>query len=386
MIHIDPTAEPLSWLRYCFVGNMINENQKHGFGLSESLTTSVVLLDTSLCVIYMNPSAEVLFGQSHQRVAGKSFTHLFNTDLSAHHLNCVLTNAEPQTLRECLLKNSPEEAIVDCIASPYLKKGILEGIIVELHRVDRQLRITREDQLWKEQEATQTLVRGLAHEIKNPLGGLRGAAQLLESELEDEGLKDYTNIIITEADRLQTLVDRMLGSPHPHKMESINIHEVLEHVRKLFIPGLPEQINFHFDYDPSIPSLQADKDRLIQIILNITGNAIKAVGESGVILFRTRVLRHFTLNHKVYRLVLRLEIIDDGVGIPEELQDKVFFPMISGSAEGTGLGLSIAQSLANKHDGLIEFESKPGHTQFVLLLPIEDQKKNSWRSARNVTT
>lgn len=354
---------------------MINDNPKQKFDISESLTTSVVLLDTSLCVVYMNASAEVLFGQSHQRVAGKSFTHLFNTDLAAQHLDLVLKHNDPQTLRECLLKNSPEEAIVDCVASPYYVKGSLEGVILELHRVDRQLRISREDQLWKEQEATQTLVRGLAHEIKNPLGGLRGAAQLLEGELESQSLKDYTNVIIAEADRLQTLVDRMLGSPHPHKMESINIHEVLEHVRKLFMPGLSDQINFQFDYDPSIPSLQADKDRLIQIILNITGNAVKAVGNSGSIIFRTRILRHFTLNHQVYRLVLKLEIIDDGVGIPEELQDKVFFPMISGSAEGTGLGLSIAQSLANKHKGLIEFESKPGHTRFVLLLPIEDKKK-----------
>ena len=353
----------------------MNKKPNSSFDLSDSLTTAIVLLDTSLCVQYMNISAEVLFGQSLRRVAGKVYTSLFNMNIAAHHLDFVLKHREPQTLRECVLKTVHSEIIVDCIASPYRNEGGLEGVVVELHRVDRQLRMSREAQLWKEQEATQTLVRGLAHEIKNPLGGLRGAAQLLESELIDDELKEYTKIIISEADRLKVLVDRMLGSPHPQKKQTVNIHEVLERVRKLVKPSLPDKVELRFDYDPSIPDLQADRDRLIQIILNITGNAIKAVGDKGCILFRTRVLRHITLHHKTHRLALKLEIIDDGVGVPKDLQDKVFFPMISGSAEGTGLGLSIAQSLANKHNGLIEFESKPGKTRFVLLLPIIEIKK-----------
>jgi len=355
----------------------MNENTKINFDLSDALTTAVVLLDVTLSISYMNVSAEVLFGQSQRRIIGKSYTSLFNLNIATHHLNFVLEYREPQTLRECVLKTTANEVIVDCIASPYINDGELEGVIIELHRVDRQLRMSREDQLWKEQEATQTLVRGLAHEIKNPLSGLRGAAQLLEGELLDDELKDSTKIIISEADRLQVLVDRMLGSPHPQKKEFVNIHEVLERVRKLVKPSLPDNVQLRFDYDPSIPELHADRDRLIQIVLNITGNAIKAVGEQGSILFRTRVLRHITLNHKTYPLALRLEIVDDGVGVPKDLQDKVFFPMISGSAEGTGLGLSIAPSLANKHNGLIEFESKPGHTRFVLLLPISGSKGGS---------
>lgn len=353
---------------------MMNKNTNISFGLSDSLTTAIVLLDTSLCIQYMNIAAEVLFGQSQRRVAGKVYTSLFNMNIATHHLDFVLKHRDTQTLRECVLKVTHEELIVDCIASPYINDGELDGVVVELHRVDRQLRMSREDQLWKEQEATQTLVRGLAHEIKNPLGGLRGAAQLLESELINDELKDYTKIIISEADRLQVLVDRMLGSPHPQKNQAVNIHEVLERVRKLVKPSLPDEVELRFDYDPSIPDLHADRDRLIQIILNITGNAIKAVGEKGSILFRTRVLRHITLHHKTHRLVLKLEIVDNGVGVPKDLQDKVFFPMISGSAEGTGLGLSIAQSLANKHNGLIEFESKPGETRFILLLPINEIK------------
>lgn len=341
--------------------------------LSEALTTAVIVLDTSLCIRYMNAAAEVLFAQSYQRVAGKSHECLFHMDSAMHYLSHALKHSDPQTLRECTLKTPNEKVIVDCIASPYLPDGKLEGIIIELIRIDRKVRMSRENQLFKEQEATQTLVRGLAHEIKNPLGGLRGAAQLLESELPNDDLKEYTQIIISEADRLQLLVDRMLGSSQQKNIESINIHEVLEHTRKLIQPDLPIGVQLSFDYDPSIPLLQADKDQLIQIVLNITGNAIKAVSNHGSILFRTRIARQFTLNHTVHPLVMQLEIIDNGVGIPESLQDKVFFPMISGSAEGTGLGLSIAQSLANKHNGLIEFDSKQGHTRFVLLLPIIDQ-------------
>jgi two-component system nitrogen regulation sensor histidine kinase GlnL len=342
--------------------------------ISEALTTAIIVLDTSLCIRYMNAAAEVLFAQSYQRVAGKSYQHLFHADLTEQYLNHILAHNDSQTLRECKLRTPHERVIVDCIASPYLPENKREGIVIELLRVERKLRISRENQLWKEQEAAQTLVRGLAHEIKNPLGGLRGAAQLLESELPDPALKEYTQIIITEADRLQLLVDRMLGSSRQQKIESINIHEILAHVHRLVRADLIKQVKLQFDYDPSIPMLRADRDQLIQIVLNITGNAIKAVANDGVILFRTRILRQFTLNHSTYPLVMQLEIIDNGTGIPEALQDKVFFPMVSGSVKGTGLGLSIAQSLANKHKGLIEFDSKQGETRFVLLLPIDRQR------------
>ena len=355
---------------------MTHKNANNSFNLSEALTTAIVLLDTSLCIGYMNASAEVLFAKSYQQVAGKPYHHLFHMNLASHYLNHALKHTDSQILRECVLNTSHEKVMVDCIATPYLPNGKPEGIVIELLRVDRKLRISRENRLWKEQEATQTLVRGLAHEIKNPLGGLRGAAQLLESELADDTLKEYTHIIIAEADRLQHLVNRMLGSPRRPNMESINIHEILEYVRKLVTPDLPRAAKLQFDYDPSIPLLTADKDQLIQIVLNITGNALKAISDEGSILFRTRILRQFTLNHITYPLVMQLEVIDDGAGIAEELQDKVFFPMVSGSAEGSGLGLSIAQSLANKHKGLIEFDSRQGYTRFVLLLPIDEGKKD----------
>ena len=338
---------------------------------TDMLSTAVIVLDKSLLIMHMNAAAENLFGQSRERIIRKPYSYLFGENPVKGHLQFVLDNHESQVLRGCHLKGvSRQDITVDCVANPLFKSGKLMGIVVELYRIDHQLRIAREEQLLTQQKATQMLVRGMAHEIKNPLGGLRGAAQLLDSELHSDELKEYTNIIISEADRLQNLVDRMLGSRQPTKNEQVNIHEVLERVRKLIQADIPEKVNLRFDYDPSIPELNADKDNLIQIIFNIVGNALKAVGDTGNILFKTRILRNYTINQKQYRLALRLEILDDGKGVPEDIRDKLFYPMISGSAKGTGLGLSIAQSLANRHHGVIEFESQPGKTRFILLLPI----------------
>ncbi len=343
---------------------------------TDMLSTAVIVLDKSLLIMHMNTAAENLFGQSRERILRKPYTFLFGKNLVKDHLQFVLDNQESQVLRGCHLKGTSHQDItVDCVANPLYKSGKFMGIVLELYRIDHQLRIVREEQLLTQQEATQMLVRGMAHEIKNPLGGLRGAAQLLDSELQSDELKEYTNIIISEADRLQNLVDRMLGSRQPTKNEQVNIHEVLERVRKLVKADIPKGVKLRFDYDPSIPELNADKDNLIQIIFNIAGNALKAVGDTGNIVFKTRVLRNYTINQKQHRLALRLDISDDGKGVPEDIRDKLFYPMISGSAKGTGLGLSIAQSLANRHHGVIEFKSKPGKTQFILLLPITQQRK-----------
>jgi two-component system nitrogen regulation sensor histidine kinase GlnL len=244
-------------------------------------------------------------------------------------------------------------------------------LLVELHQVDRQLRITREENLLTQHHATQALIKGLAHEIKNPLGGLRGAAQLLERELPDPALREYTRIIIEEADRLQALMNRMIG---PNRMPSrarVNIHTVLEHVRGLILAENPMGPAVHRDYDPSIPEFTADQDRLIQAFLNIARNAAAAAGRAGILGFRTRVLRQFTIGSRRHRLVLLAELSDDGPGIPEEIKDHIFFPMVSGHPGGTGLGLPIAQELINQHGGLIECESRPGETRFFVYLPLE---------------
>ena len=342
--------------------------------VSDALSTAVIVLDIKLNIQHMNAAAENLFGKSRARVINKPYSFLLNAEMVDEYLQVVLKTNEPQILRGCYLKGKYQESVtLDCVANPLLRTEKLHGIVLELHRKDYQLRISREEQLLNQQEATQVLMRGMAHEIKNPLGGIRGAAQLLESEFENNDLKEYTNIIISEADRLKKLVNRMLGPPQPIKNEAVNIHEVLERVRKLILADIPEGVELRFDYDPSIPDLNADRDNLIQLVFNIAGNAIKAVGEKGNILFKTRVLRNFIINHKTHRLALKLEVIDNGQGVPDDIRDKLFFPMISGSAKGTGLGLSIAQSLANRHHGVIEFESQVGETCFTLLLPIADK-------------
>ena len=345
--------------------------------IEDTLSTSIIVLNNELIILKMNAAAENLFGQSRERVINKHFDIILKQELNKEELkfaiSFVVNNAKPHAIRGCDLHNKQDRiATVDCIATPIFNEGEYLGIVLEIYRTDHQLRAAREDNLLSQQEATQKLVRGMAHEIKNPLGGVRGAAQLLESELTDDALKEYTNIIISEADRLQNLVDRMLGSREPNKNQLINIHEVLERVRRLIKVDIPEGVSFTFDYDPSIPPLNADLDNLIQIVLNIVVNALKAVGDSGNIQFKTRVKRNHIINHKQYKLSLCLEVKDDGVGVPDDIRDKLFFPMISGSTYGTGLGLSIAQSLAQRQNGVIEFESEPGQTCFILSLPIEN--------------
>jgi two-component system nitrogen regulation sensor histidine kinase GlnL len=242
---------------------------------------------------------------------------------------------------------------------------------LELVQLDRHLRISQDEQWLSQHSAARKMIRGLAHEIKNPLGGLRGAAQLLDGELREEGLKEYTRIIIAEADRLHKLVDRMLGPNNRLHKQEINIHEILEHVRNLVLAEAPGGIELIRDYDPSLPWLWGDRDLLIQAVLNIVRNALQSLGDSGRITLRTRILHKFTIDHTRHRLVIRADIMDNGPGIPEPLQDTLFYPMVTGRDEGTGLGLTIAQTLINQHRGLIECQSRPGHTVFTVLLPVE---------------
>ncbi|HCC60948.1 MAG TPA: PAS domain-containing sensor histidine kinase [Pseudomonas sp.] len=249
-------------------------------------------------------------------------------------------------------------------------------LLLEVLPRDRLLRITKEEAQLSKQETTKMLVRGLAHEIKNPLGGIRGAAQLLARELPEEHLKDYTEVIIEEADRLRNLVDRMLGSNKLPSLAMTNIHEVLEHVASLIEAECQGSLILVRDYDPSIPEVLMDRAQMIQAVLNIMRNAMQALaGQSelglGRLTLRTRSLRQFTIGHIRHRLVARIEIIDNGPGIPAELQNTLFYPMVSGRPDGTGLGLAITQNIISQHQGLIECESHPGHTAFSIFLPLE---------------
>jgi two-component system nitrogen regulation sensor histidine kinase GlnL len=251
-----------------------------------------------------------------------------------------------------------------------------DEVIVELLPVEQQTRQEREERLLDQAQANKELIRNLAHEIKNPLGGIRGSAQLLEMELDDKDLTEYTQVIIREADRLQTLVDRLLA-PHrrPHVVGDVNIHEVCERVRALILAEFPRGLKVVRDYDISIPEFRGDREQLIQAVLNIAHNAAQALPErlaqgDAQITLKTRVLRQVTFGKQRYRLALELHVMDNGPGVPDSIKDRIFFPLISGREGGSGLGLTLAQTFVQQHHGLIECESEPGRTVFKILIPL----------------
>lgn len=342
----------------------------------DHLNVAILLFNKDLYLTYINPAGEILFADSAKHLVGNPAQKLFKI---AHHdlfsdLLQRMHHHEPLVDRELMLESLHQAITVNLSATPILEDGQLTEILIELQQVDRHLRITKEEQLLAQQATSRMLVRGLAHEIKNPLGGLRGAAQLLDQELHDPELKEYTQIIIAESDRLQDLMDKMLGPNKPAHKSLLNIHEVLERVRQLVTVEAGNHIRLQTDYDPSIPELFADKNQMIQALLNVVRNAIQAIQGSGKITLKTRIQRHMTIGRKLYKLVAKIEIIDNGPGIQPGLLGQIFYPMITGRAEGTGLGLSIAQSLINQHNGLIECESEPGNTVFSIYLPLMNQR------------
>jgi len=341
--------------------------------LLNQLSTAVLLLDERLRIVYLNAAAEQLLSASMNHMLGKRLIQIVNlSDELLSRLRDAVDTAQAFTDRQTVIEpHGHEPRVVDCVITPHQIQNNQRGLLIEIDTIDRPLRIAREEAILAQQEHARSLLRGLAHEIKNPLGGLRGAAQLLERQLGDPELKDYTNIIIQEADRLHLLIDRMLGPVSRPKKDPVNIHEVLEHVRKISGVGAPPGVNITFDYDPSIPEFRSDRDRLVQVLLNIAGNAINAVGDTGNIVFRSRVISSFTIGTERHPLVAAIEIRDDGIGVPEGLLDQIFYPMISGTDVGTGLGLSIAQSIMNQLGGLIECRSEPGNTVFTVLTPLE---------------
>lgn len=339
----------------------------------ENLATGVMILDSHLRLRCMNPAAETLLALSVRQALGMNFKDLaVGADVVVAGMQRCLESGHPYTEREMHLILPGEQAItVDCTVTPLFEEDTAVELLVELRQVDRQLRISREEHLIAQHHTTQLLVRNLAHEIKNPLGGVRGAAQLLERELPDEPLMEYTQVIIREADRLRGLVDRMLGPIQPPVYRETNVHEILERVRSLASAEAGPGVRIERDYDPSIPPLMGDTDKLIQALLNIVRNAVEALNGQGVIVLRSRVQRQCTIGPKRYKLVARLDIVDNGPGILKDIQEEIFYPMISGRPEGSGLGLSIAQSIVHRHGGLIECSSRPGETVFSLLLPLE---------------
>ncbi|MDT8404074.1 nitrogen regulation protein NR(II) [Sulfuriflexus sp.] len=356
--------------------------QKHlpelGSLIFEHMSTAILVFDADLRLTYLNPAAEMLFAVSARQVVGSTAQDLLPAEPTFHeHLRKAIRTGQGMTERElALMLNSEKKITVDCTVTSIRSAAGAELALVEIMQVDHHLRISREERLQAQNIATRALVRGFAHEVKNPLGGLRGAAQLLECELADESLKEYTQIIISEADRLQKLVDEMLGPNRLPKKTLINIHEVLERVRSLVLAEVPDGVQIRRNYDPSIPEFVADRDQLLQAVLNIVQNAIQALEGNGTIELKSRIERQFTIGNVRHRHVLRIDIKDNGPGIPEDMQQKIFFPMVTSRAEGTGVGLSIAQSLISRHDGLIECSSSEKGTKFTILLPLETEMKD----------
>ena len=339
----------------------------------EFLATGVVLLDADLHIQALNLSAENLLDVSASRALGSALEELLDESNEWYPLlHQAIAENYPMVRRAIpLTTRTGHERTVDITLSPIsgkLKSGCL---LVELNMVDRLQAISRDESEWQAQATLKEIMKGVAHEVKNPLGGIRGAAQLLAGELGNPDLQEYTDIIISEVDRLHTLVDRMMGPRERMESEPTNIHEITEHVRQLIEAEAKGGLEIERDYDPSLPDFSADGGQLTQAVLNLVRNAWQACGEGGQISLRTRVLRQFTVGGSRYKLVCALQVIDDGPGVSEELLPRLFLPMVTGNAKGTGLGLSIAQRIANQHGGLIQVQSEPGNTCFTLLLPME---------------
>ena len=351
---------------------MSKQNELHK-RILEGLSTVVLLFDEDLKLRYINPAGEMLFAQSARNLTGMGYVDLIqNRDeiLTSKWVEEIKSGQSFTRHEVPLILIHDNEVTVNLTLLPLKDSSDHIEYLLEMIPVERWLRITRDEQRLEQQEVTQEIMRGLAHEVKNPLGGLRGAAQLLEKELPNIELQEYTQVIIGEADRLKSLVNRILGPTGLPKFKEINIHEVLERVRSLIKIEMDAGIQIHRDYDPSIPDIKADPDMLIQAILNIARNACEALGNKGNLTFRTRVVRKYNIGHQRHNLVACIEVIDDGPGITNEMREKIFFPMVTGHAEGSGLGLSISQALIQQHDGVIECQSEPGHTVFTVVLPI----------------
>jgi two-component system nitrogen regulation sensor histidine kinase GlnL len=355
----------------------MSEPLANSFSGLDLLSSSVILLGGDFSIRYMNSAAENLLAISSKAVAGMQLQNVVDCPGA---LQDALANAfkhgwsyTGQSIE--LRRNDGVILQLNCTVNP--TEMAEARLLLELWPIDQQLRATREERLLEQQQANRELIRNLAHEIKNPLGGIRGAAQLLEHELNNPGLREYTQVIIKEADRLQDLMKRLLSPHRPMQPGPVNIHEILERVRSLLTAEFPQTLTVRRDYDTSLPELIGDREQLIQAVLNIARNAAQAIkGQAGAetrvgqITLRTRAARQVTMVKRRYRLALELQVIDNGPGIADDIRERMFYPLVSGRDGGSGLGLTLAQSFVQQHQGTIECESRPGYTCFTLLMPL----------------
>jgi two-component system, NtrC family, nitrogen regulation sensor histidine kinase GlnL len=358
---------------------VILKNTPTSFLGLDLLTSAVIILDQDGRIVFANAAAENLFDSSAKALESQSLDDLF---LNCTELWSVFNQAVEHQFADKRLDLTLERSVRDLLHVHTVVTALdtpETPVLIDFRENVQQLKLDREERMIDQSKANKELIRNLAHEIKNPLGGIRGAAQLLELELPERQLKElreYTQVIIKEADRLQTLVDRLLA-PHrrPHIVGDVNIHEVCERVRSLIVAEFPQGLSIKRNYDLSIPEFRGDKEQLIQTVLNIAHNAAQALATrikngDGEIVFTTRVVRQITLAKVRYRLALDLHITDNGPGIPPEILDRIFYPLVSGRDGGSGLGLTLAQTFIEQHMGIIECESRPGCTDFRILIPL----------------
>ncbi|GLO59545.1 two-component system sensor histidine kinase NtrB [Vibrio sp. MACH09] len=338
----------------------------------ENVVTATLMLDEDLVVRYANPATEQLFSQSTKRIVDSPLSKLIqHASMDLALLTQPLQSGQSITDSDVTFVVDGKPLMLEVTASPITWQKQLM-LLIEMRRIGQQRRLSQELNQHAQQQAAKLLVRGLAHEIKNPLGGLRGAAQLLEKMLPEPSLTEYTQIIIEQADRLRALVDRLLGPQKPGKKRPENLHIVLEKVRQLVELESGSKVIIDRDYDPSLPDLLIDADQIEQALLNIVSNAAQILSgqQDARITLKTRTVHQANIHGQRYKLSARIEIIDNGPGIPTKLQDTLFYPMVSGREGGTGLGLSISQNLIDQHKGKIDVESWPGRTTFTIYLPI----------------
>ncbi len=344
-----------------------------------NMVTATLLLDENLVIRYANPATEPLFSQSSKRIVDKPLSQLIqHASMDLALLTQPLQSGQSITDSDVTFVVEGKPLMLEVTTSPLSFNCPLSSnkqlmLLIEMRKIDQQRRLSQELNQHAQQQAAKLLVRGLAHEIKNPLGGLRGAAQLLEKRLPDPSLSEYTQIIIEQADRLRVLVDRLLGPQKPGRKQQQNLHLVLEKVRQLVELEAGPNVVIERNYDPSLPDIFMDPDQIEQALLNIVSNAaqILTVQKQAKIILKTRTVHQANIHGQRHKLAARIEIIDNGPGIPPELQDTLFYPMVSGREGGTGLGLSISQNLIDQHNGKIDVESWPGHTNFTIYLPIK---------------
>jgi two-component system nitrogen regulation sensor histidine kinase GlnL len=355
----------------------------------DTLVTAVLFVDADLGITYANAAAENLLRTSARTLVGAPLPKFFLDCTRVRQVAArALAESCPHTEHELLFARADNESPVSLTLSTV--QGGMGHYVAEVRAQDQHLRVEREERQHSQQEANRVLLRNLAHEIKNPLGGIRGAAQLLQRELRDADQREYTGVIISEADRLQSLMDRLLTPHRLPRIESISIHEVLERVRALLQADSAAlhrvSIEVERDYDVSLPPLLADREQLIQVFLNIGRNAMQALAsnEHARITLRTRAARQVTLARQRQRIALKVQVIDNGPGIPPDLSQRIFFPLVSGREDGSGLGLSIAQTFVHQHNGLIDCESAPGRTCFTVLLPFNHPRPEASDHAEQV--